>query len=247
MKRLTTIILSLAALSLCACQHDRDELPVDDGPATIVLSLADAQVFTELHTRAEMPVADLSKYSFTLSGTTISGAVVTDLVLDVAADGTAQVNAGTYTLTADNLGEANRGNGRPWYRGTSEAFSIDVNETQSVAITLGKPKNARLTMAVDESFSSLYESPVLTLSDGERSITLHSTEEDCYFVIPASGALAYTITASALAGSHATDMPQSTGYVDVQAGYNTTITLKANPATGVIIPVADGNYSGTFD
>ena len=130
---------------------------------------------------------------------------------------------------------------------TSEAFSIDVNETQSVAITLGKPKNARLTMAVDESFSSLYESPVLTLSDGERSITLHSTEEDCYFVIPASGALAYTITASALAGSHATDMPQSTGYVDVQAGYNTTITLKANPATGVIIPVADGNYSGTFD
>lgn len=229
------------------CRHDHDDQPVTDGAATIVLSLADAQFFTELHTRAEVPVADLSKYTFILSGTTISGAAVANLVLDVADDGTAQVNAGTYTLTADNREEANHGNGRPWYYGTSEAFTVNVNETQSVGIALGKPKNARLTMAVDESFSSLYENPVLTLSDGERSITLHSTEEDCYFIIPADGALAYTITASALAGSHATDMPQSTGYVDVQAGYNTTITLKANPATGVIIPVADGNYSGTFD
>ena len=59
MKRLTTIILSLAALSLCACQHDRDELPVDDGPATIVLSLADAQ---DLMRICEPGIIDKTRY-----------------------------------------------------------------------------------------------------------------------------------------------------------------------------------------
>lgn len=211
-----------------------------------MLSLGGAELYTELETRAETTVADLSKYVFTISGTTISGASVTDLALTVAEDGTAQVNAGTYTLTANNRDYANSGNGNPWYNGTSAAFSINVNETKAVSIALGKPKNARLIMAVDDSFTALYESPVLTLSDGARSVTLTSTEEDCHFIIPASGALAYTITAEAKAGSHATDMPQSTGYVEVQAGYNTTITLKANPASGVIIPVVEGEHNGEF-
>ena len=241
-----TILLCTTALLLSACQQDSDNQPAD-GQATIVLSLGDAQLFTELQTRAEVPVADLSNYVFTISGTTISGASVTNQPLDVNYDGTAQVNAGTYTVTADNRDEANKDYGRPWYNGASESFTIKVNETKPVSIALGKPKNARLMMAIAPSFSNLYENPVLTLSDGTRSIILNSTDVECYFIIPADGALAYTITASALAGSHATDMPQSTGYVDVQAGYNTTITLKANPATGVIIPVADGNYSGTFD
>ncbi len=248
MKKIHTILLlCAAALLLSACQQDNAEQPHPEGTATIRLALAGAQLFTDLQTRAEEPVADLSKYVFTISGTTISGAVVTDLTLDVAPEGTAQVNAGTYTLTANNREEANRGQGRPWYYGTSEAFTININETRTVDIALGKPRNARITMAVDPSFSSLYENPVLTLSDGTRSITLNSTDQECYFIIPASGALAYTITASALPGSHATDMPQSSGYVEVQAGYNTTITLKANPASGVIIPVTQGDYSGTFD
>lgn len=212
-----------------------------------MLSLGGAELYTELETRAETTVADLSKYVFTISGTTISGASVTDLALTVAEDGTAQVNAGTYTLTANNRDYANSGNGNPWYNGTSAAFTINVNETKPVSIALGKPKNARLMMAIDPSFSNLYENPVLTLSDGTRSITLNSTDVECYFIIPADGALAYTITADAKAGSHATDMPQTQGYVDIQAGYNTTITLKANPATGVIIPVTEGEYSGTFD
>ncbi|MBR1790290.1 MAG: DUF4493 domain-containing protein [Bacteroidaceae bacterium] len=247
MKRIHTILLCAAALLLSACQQDNADQPSPDGLATIRLSLGGAQLFTELQTRAEEPVADLSKYVFTISGTTISGAAVTDLTLDVAADGTAQLNAGTYTLTADNAAAANEDNGRPYYHGTSDEFTISVNETKNVSIALGKPKNARIMLAYDTSYTTLYENPVVTLADNERSVTLTSTEEVCYFIIPASGALAYTITANALAGSHATDMPQSQGYVDIQAGYNTTIILKANPATGVIIPVTEGEYSGTFD
>ena len=192
-------------------------------------------------------MADLSNYVFTISGTTISGATVTNQPLDVN-DGIAQVNAGTYTITADNRDEANKDYGRPWYNGASESFTINVNETKPVSIALGKPKNARLMMAIDPSFSNLYENPVLTLSDGTRSIILNSTDVECYFIIPASGALAYTITANALAGSHATDMPQTQGYVDIQAGYNTTITLKASGPEGIIIPVVNGEpHTGEFD
>lgn len=247
MKRIHTILLCAAALLLSACQQDTADQPQPDGPATIVLSLGDAQPCTELQTRTIVPVADLSKYAFTISGTTISGATVTDQPIDVAPDGTAQVNAGTYTLTADNREQANRDHGNPWYYGTSEPFTINVNETKAVGIALGKPKNARLMMAIHPSFSNLYESPILTLSDGTRSVTLTTTEEDCYFIIPASGALAYTITANALAGSHATDMPQSQGYVDIQAGYNTTITLKASGPEGIIIPVINGEHNSEFN
>ena len=263
MNRLTTIFLIFAAtLTLSCCQQDLDAPVPTEGKGTLVLTLTDAQLYTELQTRsswcstaspqgnttrAEAPVTDLSKYVFTLNGTTIGGATVTDLVLDVSADGTAEVNAGTYTLTADNQVEANRNSGRPWYNGTSEPFTITLNASTPVSIALGKPKNARIMMAVDASFTALYDSPVLTLSDGTRSLTLTSTDEACYFVIPASGALAYSITADAKADSHVTDMHPATGYVEIQAGYNTTITLKAHPATGIIIPVTSGEYSGTFD
>lgn len=235
-------------MAVAACQQTDEEGIQGDGTGTLALSLGDAGLYTDLlTTRAETPVADLSKYVFTLNGTTISGATITDLVLEVEDDGTAKVNAGTYTITADNRIEANKEYGRPWYNGTSESFSITVNETTPVSISLGKPKNARIMMAIDESFSALYDSPTLTLSDTERSLTLTSSEQECYFIIPASGALAYTITANAKAGSHATDMKPATGYVDIQAGYNTTITLKAHPATGVIIPVINEEYNGTFD
>ena len=247
MKKILTILLCSTALLLSACQQDTDDQLKADGPATIVLSLRDTQLFTELQTRAEVAVADLSKYNFTISGTTISGAAVTDLAIHVDDDGSAQVNAGTYTLTADNREEANRAQGRPWYYGTSEAFTINVSETKAVGISLGKPKNARLMMAIDESFSNLYESPGLTLSDGTRSVTLSSTEEDCYFIIPASGALAYTITANAKENSHATDIINLSGWIDIVAGYNTTITLKANPVSGEIVPIIEGYHNGTFD
>ena len=241
-----TILLCTTALLLSACQQDSDNQPADS-QATIVLSLGDAQLFTELQTRAEVPVADLSNYVFTISGTTISGASVTNQPLNVNYDGTAQVNAGTYTVTADNRDEANKDYGRPWYNGVSESFTINVNETKPVSIALGKPKNARLMMAIAPSFSNLYENPVLTLSDGTRSIILNSTDVECYFIIPADGALAYTIKADAKPGSHATDMPQSQGYVDIQAGYNTTITLKASGPEGIIIPVINGEHTETFD
>lgn len=242
-----TILLCSTALLLSACQQDTDDQPNADGQATIVLSLGDAQFFTELQTRVEETVADLSKYVFTINGTTISGATVTNQLLNVNYDGTAQVNAGTYTITADNREEANKDYGRPWYNGTSESFTIDVNESKDVVLALGKPKNARLMMAVDDSFSALYENPILTLSDGTRSITLNSTDVECYFIIPASGALAYTITAEAKAGSNATDMPSSTGYVDIQAGYNTTIKLKASGPEGIIIPVVNGEHNSEFN
>lgn len=239
-------VLVTALLALTACQQDGDEAP-GNGEATLRLTLSDAQLFTQLVTRAEHTITDYSRFTFKLSGTTISGATVTDMELHVADDGTAKVAAGTYTLTADNRAYADSDNGHPWYSNVSEPFTINVNETQDVNIALGKPKNARVSLSVDDSFTQLYEAPVLVLSDGERSVTLATAEDVCHFIIPASGALAYTITAAAKAASHATDMVSSTGFVDIQPGYNTTITLKANPATGVIIPIADAAHGGTFD
>lgn len=240
-------VLLTALLALTSCGQEREEAAAPDGEATLVLSLGDARLFTELTTRAERVVTDYSRYTFTLNGTTISGAPVVDLVVPVGDDGIVKVAAGSYTLSADNHDYANADNGHPWYTGTSELFTIDVNETLNVAIALGKPKNARITVAVDDSFTALYDDPVVTLSDGERSVTMTSSEDVCHFIIPASGALAYTITAAAKAGSHATDMASSTGFVEIQAGYNTTVRLKAHPASGIIIPVVDGGHAGQFD
>ena len=239
------ICLLTLLVSLTACQQEADTRPAD-GKATIRLSLNDMQLYSEL-TRAEQSISDLTNYSFTLNGTTIGGVNVTDLVLDVDAYGVAEVNAGTYTLSANNQREANTDNGHPYYSSTSEPFTVDAGDYKPVSIALGKPKNARISYVIDDTFSALYESPNVTLFDGKRSVSLISTEDECYFIIPASGALAYTITAEAKAGSHATDMPLATGYVEIQAGYSTTITLKANPTTGIIIPVVNDEYSGTFD
>lgn len=245
------IIYTLAfvlTMTFVGCQQKDEDVMPSDGVGTLVLSLGNAELYTELQTTREgKTVTDLSKYVFTLNGTTISGATITDLVLDVNSDDcTAQVNAGTYTITADNRIEANRFSGSPWYRGTSESFTITINQTTPVSISLGKPKNARITMAIDETFSALYDNPILVLSDGERSQTLASLEDVCYFIIPASGALAYTISANAKETSHATDIKEATGYVGIQAGYNTTITLKAHPTTGVIIPIV-GEYNEEFN
>ena len=242
-----TLLLSVLLFTLTGCQQEREDEATPAGEATLVLSFGQPQLFTELTTRAEHVVTDYSRYTFTLNGTTISGAPITDLVLPVGDDGIVKVAAGSYTLSADNREYANADNGHPWYSGTSEPFSIDVNQTLNVAIALGKPKNARITVTVDDSFTSLYENPVVTLSDGERSVTMTSSEDVCHFIIPASSALAYTITAAAKAGSHATDMASSTGFVEIQAGYNTTVRLKANPASGIIIPVVEGGHSGSFD
>lgn len=253
MKKATLSILSLFSVLLVtllvttSCGQEREDETTPDGKATLVLSLNDAQLFTELSTRTDHVVTDYSRYTFKLNGTTISGAPVTDMIVPVGDDGIVQVSAGTYSLSADNRDYANTDNGHPWYNGTSEQFTINVNETLNVSISLGKPKNARISLVVDDTFTALYEDPVMTLSDGERSVTLATSEDLCHFIIPASGALAYTITAAAKAGSHATDMTSSTGYVEIQAGYNTTIRLKANPASGVIIPVVEGGYTGTFD
>ena len=245
MNKFLTILLC-TAFALASCQSEEEQQPTA-ATGTIVLSLGGTELYTELQTRAEVPVADLSKYVFTISGTTISGATVTDLVLEVEENGTAKVNAGTYTLTADNAAAANQDHGRPYYHGTSAEFTIRVNEETPVSIALGKPKNARIMLAYNDSFTALYENPVVTLADNDRSVTLTSTEEVCYFIIPASGALAYTITADAKENSNVTDIKSHAGWIDIAAGYNTTITLKANPVSGEIIPIIEGNHNGTFD
>ncbi len=246
MKHLLLLISSLFLLT--ACQQEA-ELPVapQEGEGTIVLSLGGAGLYTELQTRAEQPVADLRKYDFTISGTTISGATVTNLPVTVDDQGEAKIAAGTYTLSANNREYANLGSGHPYYSGTSEAFTIAINETLPVSIALGKPRNACIRVAYDASFTALYENPVVTLSDSERSVTLWTEEDACYFVVPASGALAYTITANALANTHVSDMTAATGYVEIREGCNTTITLKVQPTTGIIIPFVSGDYNQTFD
>ena len=223
------IALILLLFFFAACQQEA-ELPVtpQEGEGTLILSLGGAGLYTELQTRAEQPVADLSKYEFSISGTTISGAPVSNLEVTVDDQGLAKVAAGTYTLSANNRTYASLGNGRPYYAGTSEPFTIAINETLPVTIALGKPRNACIRVAYDATFTALYKDAVVTLADNERSVTLWTEEDACYFVVPASGALAYTITATAKANTQVSDMT-ATGYVEIQEGCYTTITLKVHP------------------
>ena len=268
----------LAMLTLVSCQQQDDLRPSPstaevESKGRIVLSLSsDPEVYIE--TRSTQ-LSDISSLDFTLTGQTTNGESINNLPITFNNDGVdgeghhrfaAIFEAGTYTLTATTkttISAPTNGAGAPAYSGTSTQFTITQGGVATTSIDLGTPINAKITVALDNTFSAKYEQPRITITDGTRSVTItdaataaaatsgHSTyglPTVTYFDIPANSTLSYSITADAKSGSQVTDIRGAAGTITVAAGHHSVITLPANSVTGEVIPIVGGeDYEGAFD
>ena len=242
------ILVTLTALLLVAAGCQREEVSSLEGASKgkIVLNLSPGEVFVDVETR--VTVTDITGYIFTLSGTDSEGTAVSKTITftsEVENTFSSIIEAGTYTLTVENISQsaAEEGNGRVYYKGTSASFTLQPGHTVDLGtIDMGAPQNAMVSLAVDNTFSALYENPQLTY--GAATV---KPDAPGYFMVPDGGTLTFSL--SAKGKNHAQEIEGASVSVAVEAGKHTTVTLTAQPINGewVVIPVVEGTHSGTFD
>lgn len=249
MKQLTsTLIVTCLSWFFFSCESET--MPPETGYAKgrILISMPTAEPFIESGTRAIQTLTDLTGYTFTLSGTDTKGNAVNGVVDFVG--NTCIIPAGTYTLTADNKTAAEKDLGAPYYNGISASFSLKSGGTVTVpTIQMGKPKNTRIDLTLDDTFTKLYDLQSLTLSDGPRTINLDATKPQGYMMVPENSTLTYTIKAKAKQGSHVSDLPPEglTKNLPVKPGYAYRIHLTAQSIEDIRIEIGDGTHGEEFD
>lgn len=241
--------MALASLPLMGCTGNSltEEIP-NDGKGTIVLTLSSLnEEYAE--TRAEL--TDISGYIFTLTEENGNKTQLSFNKEEGKNSFIASAFSGTYTLTAENTSReaSETGNGQPYYTGTSAQFTIETGNTINTSIAMGRPQNAKISFSIDSSFSDLYDLKKITLSTTTRTIELLNTDNLEVFFFPEDGTLSYTIQAEAKKNSHVQEMPASgiQGTLSIEAGKYYPITLLANPATGIIIPIGENDWDGEFN
>lgn len=239
-------LLSLL-LAATGCQQDDMRLQGEHGgKGRIVLALSDIQVFTDdVVTRTTLD--DYSGFVFTLNGTTVDGWTVRDSVITFT-DNAAFIEAGTYSLSAQNLEASQTGSGCAYYSGaTAEDFTLTVGGTTAVSISLGAPQNAKLTIAYSDAFAAKYQNVRMTLTRDERSVDLGSADGCQPAACFPAGSVSYVLSATAKSGSYVSDISAVAGSLTLAAGKHSTVTLTLNAVTGEIIPLVEGTHSGEFD
>ncbi len=239
---LTALLLLVAA----GCQQEEVSSLEGVSKGKIVLNISPGEVFVDVETRAT--VTDITGYLFTLNGTDSEGAAVNktiSLTSEVENTFSSIIEAGTYTLTVENISQsaAEEGNGRVYYKGTSASFTLQPGQTVNLGtINMGAPRNAMVSLATDATFDGFYENPQMKLGDA-----IVTTSTPGYFMVPDGGTLTFSL--SAKGKNHAQEIVGASTSVTVEAGKYTTVTLTAQPINGdwVIIPLVSGTHSGTFD
>jgi hypothetical protein len=231
----TLLILAWLAIGQlctgCSAEDIAGEAPSEMG--VLCLQMSSDEDFVQVETRAVQ-----TGYTFTLSnGQEIS-----------FTDGKAIIPAGTYTLSATNANAkaVDGGYGGPLYSGSSDEFTVTAGEQKAVTLTLGKPKNSKVTVSSSSAFAEKYVLESLTLNDGTRNVSISSVGQETYF--PASVTqLTYTLVANAKSGSHVQDITSATGTIAISAGTHTPITLKINPIDPNLVIIGTGeNHNGEF-
>lgn len=242
------VIFVLAALlfGVVSCQQEELRLDKTKNMGRIVLSNSDVAVFAnDVETRATLD--NYSGFVFTLNGVTVDGWTVRDSVISFT-NNAAIIDAGTYSLSVNNDAASLVNNGCANYSGsTTQNFSLVAGGTTSVSISLGAPKNAKVTIGYSDGFTAKYENVRLTLTAGGRSVNLGNVldcEDEAFF--PA-GSVSYTVTATAKSGSHVTDITSASGSTTLVAGKHHVISLTANPVTDEIVPLIEGTHNDYFD
>ncbi len=250
MKQLTsTLIVTCISWGFFSCQSEKLSPDTSYAKGRILFSMPTAEPFIEDGTRATL--TDLTGYTFTLSGTDTKGNTINEDITFMD-NNSCIIPAGTYTLTADNMAAAApvSGLGAPYYRGTSAEFSLEAGGTLTVpTIEMGKPKNTRIDLTLDKSFTDLYVLQSLTLSDDSRTISLDSINLKGFMMVPENYTLTYTIKATAKSGSHVTDLPAEglTKTLTVTAGHAYPIHLTAQAIKDMMIGIGNGSHNGEFD
>ena len=248
MKQLTsTLIVTCLSWVFFSCQSEKLSPDTSYAKGRILFSMPTAEPFIEEGTRATL--TDLTGYTFTLSGKDTEGKTINEEITFMD-NNSCIIPAGTYTLTADNMTAAVYDLGAPYYRGTSAEFSLEAGGTLTVpTIEMGKPKNTRIDLTLDKSFTDLYVLQSLTLSDDSRTISLDSINLKGFMMVPENYTLTYTIKATAKSGSHVTDLPAEglTKTLTVTAGYAYPIHLTAQAIKDMMIGIGNGSHNGEFD
>ena len=222
-----------------------------DSDGQIVLSMPVAEPFVVAETRAVQTLTDLTGFVYRLSGTdSQGGAVNSNILFHKEGDAyTAIVPAGEYTLTADNAQDATAGTGKPFYRGTSSAFTFSPGGTVHVSIDLGTPQNAEIILVQDATFSSLYDLKEVSFADGTERNNALTADGKSYVTVPADGTVTYIVKATAKEGSHVSDLPAGgvRGTLSVAKGQSNTLNLTAKTISDLMIEMGEGEYDGEFE
>mgnify|MGYP002508373987 CR=1 FL=1 len=152
MNKFQNILCFLAVLAFgmlgTGCSTEDSQVEVPEPKGILCLKMSSDEVYIQTGTRAVQTLTDWSEYQFTLdNGTTSTPLVFTD--------GKAIIEAGTYTLSATNAASVDNGYAGPLYSG-SKSVTIEAGKQTDVTLDLGKPKNAKVTLALSEAVSSKY-------------------------------------------------------------------------------------------
>ena len=243
MKKLQIIsnILAVLAFGMLGTGCSSEDMPVETPQNTGVLCLhmSSDEVYVQSGTRAVQTLTDLSGYQFTLNNGTASTPVM-------FTNGMATVEAGTYTLSTTNSASVDNGYTGALYSGASEPFTLSAGEQKTVSLSLGKPKNNKLTVSLSSAFAEMYHLRTLTLNDGTRDVIITSVAQEAYFPTSATN-LTYTLVADAKPGSKVQDITSATGSVTIDAGKHTTLNLQINPIDPNLVVIGtDTDYNGEF-
>lgn len=228
----TLLILAWLAIGQlctgCSAEDIAGETPSEMG--VLCLQMSSGEDFVQVETRTKQTLTD---WTFKLNDEPIS-----------ITGGKAIIPAGTYRLSATNADAVDGGYVGPLYEGSTE-FTLYAGEQKNVALNLGSPKNAKVTIELSKEFNGLYTFVNLTLTDGTRSNTITPTEQVAYF--PATNTtLSYTLVANANKNSHVQDINDAKGTVTIAPGTHTALTLDVNPIDGYIRIEGGGDYNGEF-
>lgn len=224
------LVLALVIGACTSCDNDFMQMEAPNNKGVLRLQMSSNQHYIDIETRATLSQNELANYKFTLN---------TGQELDFT-NGSAILEAGSYTLSATNATEQYTAYSGPIYSG-SVNFTLSAGEQKTVTLDLGKPKNAKVTLVADKSFNDLY-----TISSFKiGNVELNTTDE---FYFPVTGTpLTYNLVANAKKGSHVQDITSATGTIAISAGTHTPITLKINPIDpNLVIIGTGGNHNGEF-
>lgn len=233
-------ILAVLAVGMLGsgCSNEDSQVEIPASMGILCLNMSSDEVYVQAGTRAVQTLTDWSGFQFTLDNGTAS----TPLVFN---NGRASVAVGTYTLHATNSASVDNGYSGALYSG-AETFSINAGEQKAVTLSLGKPKNSKVTVSLSSDFAEKYELKSLTLNDGTRDITISSVAQAAYFPTSVTH-LTYTIVADAKAGSLVQDITSATGSITIDAGKHTTLNLQLNPIDPSLVVIeTDTDYNGEF-
>ena len=237
-----TILAWLAISQLCVgCSAEDIAVEDSSNKGILCLSLSSGDEFVKVETRVGQTRTDWSGYEFRLNDEPIS-----------FTDGKAVIPAGSYTLSATNSRAVGDGYNGALYSGET-SFTLSAGEQKEVTLSLGTPKNAKVTINLSDDFKQSAEDDAYTyeisnFALGEKTLNLTSNTQDFFFPVPEGGELTYILTAAARQGSHVQDITSATGTVTIAAGTHTTITLSMSPIDDNLIIIKNGEapHTGEF-